>query len=256
MTIWRPLWQIAVALSKAIHRAFVLCRGSHCGEREDGKRIDLPKGMPGCPNDSSRNTGGERGQDATIKLIWPLEYVLFNIIHGICESNDSQHLLSTYSGYFRENRNTWKDHLYFHPLSRVSAMKHKIKSWHTAVNLDDCWALALLVYVWVVCYFRCLLRSFQIPILCPGSVWQGTLLCRLWCQAAGPPKSSRSQARNREKRPLCDWISFWAPRCLINENDPGAESEAIVYTVTKSLPINSIFNRISQSTPGVLNLLA
>lgn len=37
---------------------------------------------------------------------------------------------------------------------------------------------------------------------------------------------------------------------------PGAESEAIVCTVTKSLPINSILNRISQRTPGVLNLLA
>lgn len=55
---------------------------------------------------------------------------------------------------------------------------------------------------------------------------------------------SRSQAWNREKRLLCDWISFWAPRCLINENDPGAESEAIVCTVTKSLPVNSILNRI------------
>lgn len=89
------------------------------------------------------------------------------------------------------------------------------------MNLGDCWGLALLVYVWVVCYFRrLLLLSLQIPILCPGSVWQCTLLCLLWCQAAGPPKSSRSQAWNREKRLLCDWISFWAPRCLINENDP------------------------------------
>lgn len=34
------LYQIRVALSKAIHRAFVLFRGSHCAEREDGKRID------------------------------------------------------------------------------------------------------------------------------------------------------------------------------------------------------------------------
>lgn len=98
--------------------------------------------------------------------------------------------------------------------------------------------------------------AFQIHILCPDFVWQCILLYRLWCQAAGPPKLSRSQAWNREKRVLCDWISFWAPRCLINENDPGAESEAIVCTVTKSLPINSILNRISQSMPGVLNLLA
>lgn len=104
-----------------------------------------------------------------------------------------------------------------------------------------CW------FVLVVCCFRCFLRSFQIPVLCPGSVWQHTLLCCLWCQAAGPPKPSRRQAPKREKRLLCDWINFWAPHCLINENDPGAESETIVCAVTKSLPINSILNRISQA---------
>lgn len=105
-------------------------------------------------------------------------------------------------------------------------------------------------------YFLGFRHSYQIPILHCGSVWQCTLLCSLWCQAPSPPKSSRSQGRNREKTLLCHRISFWAPRCLINENDPGAESEAIVCIVTKSLPINSILNRISQSTPGVLNLLA
>lgn len=49
-------------LSKAIHRAFVLCRGSNCAEREDGKQIDRPKGMPWCPNDSTRNRGEERSR--------------------------------------------------------------------------------------------------------------------------------------------------------------------------------------------------
>lgn len=34
------------------------------------------------------------------------------------------------------------------------------------------------------------------------------------------------------------------------------QSEAIVSTVTKSLSINGILNRISQSAPGILNLLA
>ncbi|CAB1419054.1 unnamed protein product [Pleuronectes platessa] len=38
-------------------------------------------------------------------------------------------------------------------------------------------------------------RDRQIPILC-GSVWHRTLLRRSRCQAAGPPKSSRSQAWN------------------------------------------------------------
>ena len=147
-------------------------------------------------------------------------------------------------------------------LSRHERLSSLVRSrCHEALNkivtyCSDCWVSALLVYVWLVCYFRCLRRSVQIPVLCPGAVWQSSLLCRLWCRAAGPPKSSRSQAWNREKGPLCDWISFWAPRCLINENDPRAESEAIVCAVTKSLPINSILNRISQSTPGVLNLLA
>lgn len=101
------------------------------------------------------------------------------------------------------------------------------------------------MYGWLAC---CV--AFQIPI--------GSTRC---CVACGVVQLvhqslSRSQSQNREKRLLCDWISFWAPCCLINENDPGAESEAIVCTVTKSLPINSILNRISQSTPGVRNLLA
>lgn len=43
-----------VALSKTMDRAFVLCRGSHCAERQ----IYWPKRMPDCPNDSTRNRGG------------------------------------------------------------------------------------------------------------------------------------------------------------------------------------------------------
>lgn len=78
-----------VALSEAIRRAFVLCRRSHCAEKEVGKQIDRPKWMPGCPNDSTRNRGGGRGQDATIKLIIPLKDVLFRIINSICASSDS-----------------------------------------------------------------------------------------------------------------------------------------------------------------------
>lgn len=83
---------------------------------------------------------------------------------------------------------------------------------------------------WVVCCFRLPPLHSRLP----STVWQSALLCCLcgvvlWAQ----PSRSRSRAWKREKRPLCDWISFWAPRCLINENDPGAGSEAIVCAVTK-----------------------
>lgn len=191
---------------------------------------------------------GETGQEATIKLIWPLKNILFNSTHTV-SVNPVAHCCQHPVACCKENVNRWKDVFVLSAFVQTQC--------HEALNkiLTYCsefrWLLSL-------SFVGLCMGGLLFPLLPPlfGSVWQRTLLCCLWCQAAGPLESPRSQASNREKGPLCDWINFWAPHCLINENDPGAESEAIVCTVTKSLPINSIPNRISQSTPGVLNLLA